>query len=429
MTGPTPRPRPWDRPSPRRFLLAVIGLGFGLRVVAAFGVQAYVDRVVPPRLCVFPDTDIYWSLAGTIRAGEPYQVSQWGVPHLAIRTPGYPIFLAACRALFGDRLLPVRLVQAALGAASAWLAHGLVRRIVSEGAAKPEHPASLLAAALVAFEPYTVALSALVLSEALFVPLMLAMLWGMAIVWTSPRPAPAIATGLLAGAAILIRPSWAIVLPPMVVAWLASVDRVQRWPAARGALLVMLGLVVAMAPWWVRNARALGRFVPTALWVGPSLYDGLNPGATGASDMAFLEDPDIRRLDEPTQDAVLRGRALAFARSEPGRVLALALAKSARYWSPWPNAESLSSPIAAGASALVVLPTYALILLGASDRRRDARALALLAGPILAFWALHALFVGSIRYRIPGEVPALGLAAIGLARALEHRKTRGNFKV
>ena len=70
----------------------------------------------------------------------------------------------------------------------------------------------------------------------------------------------------------------------------------------------------------------------------------------------------------------------------------------------------------AWASALIVLPAYALMLVGAWDRRRDARALVLLAGPILYFWALHALFVGSVRYRIPGAVPALGLAAIGLGR-------------
>ena len=57
-------------------------------------------------LCVFPDTTIYWLLAGTIRDGAPYEVLEWGdPPHFALRTPGYPLFLALCRLLFGDRTL------------------------------------------------------------------------------------------------------------------------------------------------------------------------------------------------------------------------------------------------------------------------------------------------------------------------------------
>jgi hypothetical protein len=204
----------------------------------------------------------------------------------------------------------------------------------------------------------------------------------------------------------------------MLLAWVAGAGKGGRNAAIRGALVVALGTAAVMAPWWVRNAGRFGRFVPTALWVGASLYDGLNPGATGASAMEFLGEPEIRTLDEPTQDAVLRDRALRFARAHPGRALRLAAIKAARFWSPWPNAETFRAPGVAAVGALVTLPVFALMAVGAWDRRRDVRALVLLAGPLLYFAALHLVFVSSVRYRIPGAVPALGLAAIGAGRHL-----------
>ena len=76
----------------------------------------------------------------------------------------------------------------------------------------------------------------------------------------------------------------------------------------------------------------------------------------------------------------------------------------------------LRAPGVAVASAIVTIPLFGLVALGAWDRRRDVRALALLLGPILYFCALHMVFVSSIRYRIPGMVPALGLAAVGWDR-------------
>src|SRR5207248_2564732 len=145
---------------------------------------------------------------------------------------------------------------------------------------------------LVATDPYVVGLSVLILSEALFLPLMLVTLWGMAALWQEVEPRRrvflAFGTGLAAGAAILVRPSWALFVPAMLLAGIVCAGEGHRLRAVRGTLVVVLGVVVVMTPWWIRNATRFGRFVPTALWVGASLYDGLNPEATGASAMEFL---------------------------------------------------------------------------------------------------------------------------------------------
>jgi 4-amino-4-deoxy-L-arabinose transferase-like glycosyltransferase len=415
-------------------LALILEIALGLRILAADAVDLYVHRGGSERLCLFPDTIIYWGLARTIRAGTPYEYVEWSdIPHFAIRTPGYPVFLAACQTVFGERTLAVRLVQAVLGVASVYLVYRLTHRIVptvtlatTDLTSPPRRwTAPLVAAAIAAINPYYPFMSALVLSEAVFVPLMLASLWGLAVLWVEPgqsnglsfrqRLLVALSSGVAAGLAILVRPSWGLFVPVVLLIWLMAQgnDRSALLAALRGTLVFALALVLTMTPWWVRNARIYGRFVPTALWMGASLYDGLNPKATGASDMAFLFDAEIWPLGEQDQDALLTRRAAAFARQNPARTLRLAVIKLARYWSPWPNAEGFRSRSLAVAGAIVEIPIFGLMALGAWDRRRDRRAWALLAGPLLYFCAIHLVFASSMRYRIPGEMPALGLAAMG----------------
>ena len=423
-------------PEPRVTLAMVLEWALGLRVLAAVLVHWwYTQR--KGALCIFPDTRIYWLLAETIGAGTTYEVLQWGNPHFALRTPGYPLFLAACRLVFGARLLPVRLVQAVLGAASVWLVYRLTARVVPPCRGEQGGAATipLLAAALAAIDPFFVVTAALVLSEALFIPLMLVSLWGLAVIWPAEgegtdRPRArwlwALGTGGAAAAAVLVRPSWLLFVPAMLLVWLVASGRGRRALAVRGAVLVAIGFVAVMAPWWIRNARVYGYVVPTALWTGASLYDGLNPRATGASDMdAFLAAPDIWPLGEEAQDAELFRRAVVFARAHPRRVLELAVIKALRYWSPWPNAAGWNTPAVALASAAWNVPLLAAMAVGAWDRRRDARALVVLAGPLVYFAVLHMVFASSMRYRIPAAVPGMGLAAIGLGRFLLRFKARG----
>ena len=410
------RPPSWPR---------VVLWALGLRIVAADLVQWVTQH--KGVLCVFPDSNDYWLLAGKIRRGEPYELVDFGnLPHFTLRTPGYPLFLAGCQWVFGPRVLMVRLVQAVLGAACVWWVARLSRRALPVDPPGAVWSVPLIAALLAAFEPYVVANSALLLSEAVFVPLLVLTQWGLAGLWTVPgedlpvrrQVALALLTGAGLGAAVLVRPSWSLYVPLALGVWVISSGRGQRRAAVRGTALVIVGLVAVMAPWWVRNERIYGRFVPTALWAGASLYDGLNPAATGASDMSFLKAPEFWPLDEETQDAVFRARALAFVREHPGRVARLAVVKAGRFWSPWPNAGEFFSPAVAAASAVVTLPVFVLLGLGSWDRRHDTRALALLALPLAYTFALHLVFVSSVRYRVPPLVPALGLAAVGLRRVM-----------
>lgn len=402
----------------RQPLARVVEVGLLLRIVAADLVEWRVQRAGAGRVCLLPDAEYYWKLAQTIRDGDFFQIVEWGdIPHFALRTPGYPLFLAACQTVLGDRPLGPRLVQAALGAACIWLVFRLCRATLGEGGRIP-----WIAAALTAIHPYFVAMSVLLLSEALFTPLLLGFLWALGTVWDreSLRSVllPSLTAGTLAGAAVLTRPSCLLFFPAAFAAWLVyrAIAMKTLRPALTATALASVAFVAVMVPWWIRNERIYGEFVPTALWMGASLYDGLNPSATGASDMRFLEDDDVWPLDERDQDDLLKRRALAFARENPGRALALAVVKLGRYWSPWPNAEGVRSAWLTATTGLVMLPLLGLTALGMWTLRGDPRAWVLLAGPILYFALLHAVFASSMRYRTPGEFPAMALAAVGLLR-------------
>ena len=165
--------------------------------------------------------------------------------------------------------------------------------------------------------------------------------------------------------------------------------------------------------------------MPTVLWVGASLYDGISPTADGSSDMRFVDEPDVRSLGEVEQDSEFRARSVAYAKGHPARVLTLAAVKFGRFWSPWPNADTLQAPGVALASALVTIPTFLLIGVGGLGPPPRPRGPGPSLGPVVYFCGLHLVFVSSIRYRIPGEVPALVLAALGCRIAWDRLAFRG----
>lgn len=399
-----------------RAALGIFAGALALRAAAAVAFDKYAQQ--RGTLCLFADTNIYWHLAGALKNGAPYVVSQFGVPHWSLRAPGYPLFLAAVRALAGDSTLAARLAQAAICATTAPMMMRLVGFLLPGDTKRVSgRSAATWAGLIAALEPWSVGLSALLLSDALFVPLMVGglLLIVSAAASARGRIVSALSAGAVTGATILVRPSWALFPAIAMVGSICCAAKGARLKATRRALLVAFGIVVVMAPWWYRNGVLYGRFVPTVLWFGASLYDGLNPDADGASDMAFLADPRYRELDEGSQDRVLRDDALAFARANPGRAVWLAAVKLGRFWSPWPNADELRSPALRAASALITVPIYLLILLGVWFSRRDIWLLVILLGPLVYFALIHAVFVGSIRYRIPAMAPAFGLAGIGMA--------------
>jgi 4-amino-4-deoxy-L-arabinose transferase-like glycosyltransferase len=398
------------------WLTGVLAVALAARLAAAVVVERVVSAQ-PGRLCLIEgDAEGYWLLAGRIVNGQEYSV--YDPPRRILRMPGLPVLLAGGRLVFGDRLFPTRCVLAVLGAVGCGCVYWL-------GCELAGHEVGLIAAAATAVSPALIAFSPLLLSESTFATAMTASLIPMAMLLKNrgegtPRLLVSISAGVLCAIATFLRPTWlpaAILAAGLVV--VGGRFRRSRWIEAAALLAAF---AVAYLPWVVRNHAVSGHWVVTTLWVGPSLYDGLNPGATGDSDMTFFDRENLLgRMSEYEMDQEYRRRAWAFAADNPGRAVQLALIKAGRYWSLLPNADQFAQPAIRWGLLAATLPLYLLSIVGLMARWRDARLWLLTLGPAVFFSAVHMLFVGSIRYRLPAEMPLWILAAVGVLELARRR--------
>ena len=306
-------------------LILVLGIALATRVGAAFWWQA---RLPDARAFAYGDSESYWVLAQHIVRGEPYC---YGIDQSPVfRTPGYPLLLAGLFCVTGDDppAIWARLLGAVIGTATIGGLICLTRQLFDTRAA-------LVAGLLAAIYPGAIGMSVFVLSESPFCLVMVTQL----ICWVklarstegSWKIGWSVAIGALAGIATLIRPSW-LLFTPFALGVGALFARRSRQDAVQ-ATIILLAIAVTMSPWWIRNYRVTGGLVATTLQMGASLYDGLNPTATGASDMrfvaAFHQAQQQADATAPTKlvgtfsqrlDDRMRAAALDWARTHPGQI-------------------------------------------------------------------------------------------------------------
>lgn len=406
----------------RWLLAATLGVALVLRIIAA---HWWEERVPATQKFGFPDSEGYWELARTIAHGKPYEFGP--EKYRIFRTPGYPALLAPLFLIWDE---PPTIAARYLGAIFGTMAVLLTGWIASLVAGSAVSKVATLGAAIY---PEAIASSVFLLSEAPFIPLMLLQVGALILMVRSTDSRSQLRWGAMAGAcaglATLVRPSWLLFTPlaaVMLVALLAPRGRSLNWSAA-----MMAALVAVMIPWWTRNYFVAGEFVPTSLQVGASLYDGLSPTATGASDMrfvaGFIDEQKSHDLD-PAEQASLSGTfearlddrmklaSIEWAMQHPARVAELAIVKFTRIWSPLPNAAEFRSTMLRAVLFVSYLPTMLLAFAGSWKiwQRGERWPLTMLWLPAIYFTLLHTIFVSSIRYRQPAMFLIIVLTAIGL---------------
>jgi 4-amino-4-deoxy-L-arabinose transferase-like glycosyltransferase len=402
-------------------LVAILLLGLGLRVGEAWSGRAPVF-----------DAAAYAAIAKNLDEGNGFTVGAGATQPSTDYSPGLPLFVAGIYKLTGgvhERL--ARIVLAVIGALAPLFAYLLARRLSPRYAVG----AGLVAALVVAIYPATLEYTGMLMTEPLAATLlagaMLAILWaadgGPAWRWAVP--------GLTLGALALVRPEYlAIGVLLAILIFLRQRLHMPWKQALVAAGIVVLGIVVVVAPWTVRNAVALHRFVTVSTGGGQVLYSGTylpsdgNPEKVGVH--VVEEHPELfgphaverlrleqilARLAEQTYPGMEPDQALSKMGKEQlrddvehhtGEYVGFVAAKIGRIWAHGPRA-IMRTPVWEALHWLLL--GFGLLGLGLLAYLRRWEAL-LIGAVFLAVTVVSALLVASPR-RVLVLVPLLAACA------------------
>lgn len=302
MSCPDPAGIGWPSVPGRRDLILAVALGLLARL-------ALIAWTTPLELSL--DEARFWDLATSRMRGT------------AFLPPLYPYFLAGLRLIAGDDVTAVRVATACLSMASIVMVHVLAERLLGPGSGRwPALVAALL--------PTLVYYDGRVRSE----PLVVLLLLGFAIVWTTPAPRRPVATlagaGVLLGLATLARPEF-LLLPIALLAVGLRHGR-SRTVILRSGLL-LAAVVVILVPWTIRNHRVLGRWTAVSTNGGYNFWKSFNAQTDGSQ--SPVTDFSVW-AGAPTWDHEEVGyrEGWAYIRAHPVRSVLLAPAKVAHLFGP-----------------------------------------------------------------------------------------------
>ena len=325
--------------------------------------------------------------------------------HLIFHPPLYPYFIAGLQSLPGG-LAVVQWVQVALSAL-------LVPAVGRVGARAFGERTGLVAAGITAAFPELVWFAPHFWSETV----MLFLLW-----WAferlleadaSGRARPAAVAGVLLGLTALTRET-VLYFAPLAALWLAWKPSHPR--GRRRAVVFLAAVVLAVAPWTIRNWIVFRTFIPISTSSGLNLWQG-NTGLT--REEVYEEYGSVDGRIDQYRYATRKGIQAILDR-QPWWVFEKVVAEMPRFWGDSQTLIHLrrraygerSPAFTWAVSAVVVVPYVAVLALFAVGLARTPldRRHALVVGFLFYYVLLHVVAYGFPRYRLP-ILPAVFILA------------------
>jgi 4-amino-4-deoxy-L-arabinose transferase-like glycosyltransferase len=440
-------------------LVAILLLGAGLRVGEAWDGRAPVF-----------DAAAYAAIAKNLDQGNGFTVGPSATQPSSDYSPGLPLFVAGIYKVTGgvhERL--ARVVLALLGTLAILFTYLLARRLAAAALLRDRDPdlcnpegdkgqgvdggavvAALVAALLVAIYPATIEYTGMLMTEPAAATLLAGAILGLFWAGDGTTLWRWLVPGLTLGALTLVRPEY-LAIGFLLAVLIGLRERLTfGWRRALlSAAIVLAAIIVVVAPWTIRNAIALDRFVTVSTGGGQVLYAGTylpsdgDPEKVGAAVVA--ENPELfgphavenlrleqilARLAEARHPGLEPDQALSKMGREqlkndvlhhPGEYVEFIAIKIGRIWSHGPRAVMREPLWEALHWALLGLGLLGLGLL-AYLRRWEA----LLIGAVfLAVTLISALLVASPR-RVLVLIPLLSACAGAAVAWLATAARRGD---
>jgi len=319
----------------------------------------------------------------------------------AFRPALYPIALAAVIKAFGTSGAGVYILNALLGSVSVFCVYLITKRLVGPAAAA-------LAAAAAAIEPYLVLISADVMSESLFIPLGLLVIYFVLAADGGSR-SKAVLAGVFLALLVLCRPEGIVFILPVLIGFLA----LKKNPSlCRTSVIIFLSVFCAIYSSWVcRNYLRFNAFIPFTTHGGYTLYLGNNESFyesasrgrkwddSGFKKWTQMNNAETGQMDELEKNDYFYEKAKEFIRGNPRRFFHLMWLKLVRFWRLYPH--GVSGVIAGMAGAytglLYVLSIAGAVVLFAKKKREFL----IIIMPIIFICIVHMIYWSQIRFRVP----------------------------
>ena len=401
-----------------------VAVGVGVILLLSLAVRLYYIagvNVVP--LSDMADYDIR---AMTLLTKHTFQTGS--ILGATYRPPGYILFLAGIYQIFGHHLKVVYFIQSLLSVASLYAIYLLGAKVFN----KETGLLSLFLSSL--YIPF-IAYSGILLSESLFLFLLLYGVYGFIKGVETEKTGWFILSGLFIGYATLTR-SLALLVPILFFGWwaLKKGKGVLKASVLKKGLVFLLFMGLAIAPWTVRNYMEQKTLVVVDTISGLNLLIGNNEFATGKFTNDIVKVPAFNQAKregatDAERDQMMKKAAVQWIVEHPGKFLDLSLGRLGMYltisedWISIPYHWERISFYSNGYNQFTHWILIGLGLIGIVWILIKKRSALLPVGLAVYFFSVLSVFYFQTRYRLPAMPFVILLAAYVLMQCKEILKS------